>query len=381
MVDKPLVRARLVAQGMCPVPGGCRSSFETPEAVAAGLGALQGQDLPGALSSVALRVMHAGSGVEASVALERTREAFARGRLVRGYPMRGTVFVTSAEDLWWMTDLCAGPAVKQARKNSPRLGIDDEHFSVARDVLERSCAGREGATRAQIFEAWAAAGVPTEGGCSYHLLKHFLSTMFVTYGPLTEDGPVENRVVVSREWLPESSQLAVAFNDDRQAATAELLRRYVLSRGPVTLRDFQWWTKLPLTLIRAAARDIESSVEEWGTDESGEALLCAPDLPEVVAQVGRVTDRPQLLPPFDEMILGYPDRTYIVPAEHHATLVPGNNGVFRSAVVAGSQVVGYWRRKGQKGKRSLVLEPFGVMSEARENKVRAVFEQYPHANA
>ena len=365
---------------MCPVPGG-RSSFESPEAVAAGLGALQGQDLPGALASVALRVMHAEPGVEASVALERTREAFARGRLVRGYPMRGTVFVTSAEDLWWMTELCAGPAVKQARKNSPRLGIEDEHFSVARDVLERECVGPEGATRAQVFEAWAATGVPTEGGCSYHLLKHFLSTMVVTYGPLTEDGPVENRVVLSREWLPESSQLAVAFNGEREAATAELLRRYVLSRGPVTLRDFQWWTKLPLTLIRAAARDIESAVEEWGTDESGEALVCAPGLPEVVAQVGRVTDRPQLLLPFDEMILGYPDRTYIVPAEHHATLVPGNNGVFRSAVVAGSQVVGYWRRKGQKGKRSLVLEPFGVMSEARKNKARVLFEQFPHVTA
>lgn len=377
MVDKPLVRARLVAQGMCPVPGG-RSAFASPEAVAAELGALQGQDLPGALSSVALRVMHAEPGAGASVALERTREAFARGQLVRGYPMRGTVFVTSAEDLWWMTELCAGPAVKQARKNSPRLGIDDEHFFVARDVLERLCVGREGATRAQVFEAWAAAGVPTEGGCSYHLLKHFLSTMVVTYGPLTEDGPVENRVVLSREWLPQSSQLAVAFNDDRQAATAELLRRYVLSRGPVTLRDFQWWTKLPLTLIRAAARDIESFVEEWGTDELGEALVCAPGLPEVVAQVGRVADRPQLLPPFDEMILGYPDRTYIVPTEHHATLVPGNNGVFRSAVVAGSQVVGYWRRKGQKSKRSLVLEPFGVMSEARKNKARVLFEQFPH---
>ena len=380
MVDKPLVRARLVAQGMCPVPGG-RSSLESPEAVAAELGALQGQDLPGVLSSVALRVMHAGLGVESGVARERTREAFARGQLVRGYPMRGTVFVTSGEDLWWMTELCAGPAVKQARKNSPRLGIEEEHFSVAREVLERECAGPEGATRAQVFEAWAAAGVPTEGGCSYHLLKHFLSTMVVTYGPLTEDGPVENSVVLSREWLPESSQLSVAFNGDRQAATAELLRRYVLSRGPVTLRDFQWWTKLPLTLIRAAARDIESSVEEWGTDESGEVLLCAPGLPEVVAQVGRVADRPQLLPPFDEMILGYPDRTYIVPVEHHATLVPGNNGVFRSAVVAGSQVVGYWRRTGQKGKRSLVLEPFGIMSEARKNKARVLFEQFPHATA
>ena len=122
-------------------------------------------------------------------------------------------------------------------------------------------------------------------------------------------------------------------------------------------------------------------MEEWGTDASGEVLLCAPGLPEVVAQAGRVTDRPQLLPPFDEMILGYPDRTYIVPAEHHATLVPGNNGVFRAAVVAGSQVVGYWRRKGQKGKRSVVLEPFEVMSEARANKVRQMFERYPHANA
>ena len=91
------------------------------------MGAMQGQDLPGLLSSIALRldaekvgeapgqdqvptVAPQASDSEAFPSDARMREvlrAFDAGEIVRGYPMRGTVFAMAARDARWMTELCA----------------------------------------------------------------------------------------------------------------------------------------------------------------------------------------------------------------------------------------------------------------------------------
>src|SRR5690606_2534900 len=90
VVDRTLIRARLVAQRLVRVPGAAPTD---PEQVVAELLASQGQDLPGVISSVALRL---GPGADPAA---RVLEAFEQGRLVRGYPMRGTVFAVAAADL------------------------------------------------------------------------------------------------------------------------------------------------------------------------------------------------------------------------------------------------------------------------------------------
>lgn len=61
-----------------------------------------------------------------------------------------------------------------------------------------------------------------------------------------------------------------------------------------------------------------------------------------------------LLPGFDEIVLGYADRSMTVPPEFADRIVPGGNGVFRPTVIADGVAVGTWRaRKGQ-----LEAEPF-----------------------
>src|SRR5918998_3866973 len=81
-----------------------------PEAAAAvrGLLAVQAQDLPGALTSVALRTPDGSrAGVEA---------ALESGALVRSWPMRGTLHLTPAADLHWMLDLLGSRALAGAAK-------------------------------------------------------------------------------------------------------------------------------------------------------------------------------------------------------------------------------------------------------------------------
>ena len=73
------------------------------------MGPMQGQDLTGVLSSLALRLP---PGTDVT----DVRDAFTSGDLVRGYPMRSTVFAMSARDAGWITELCAG----QQRRDSTR---------------------------------------------------------------------------------------------------------------------------------------------------------------------------------------------------------------------------------------------------------------------
>ena len=49
-----------------------------------------------------------------------------------------------------------------------------------------------------------------------------------------------------------------------------------------------------------------------------------------------------LLPGFDEFLLGYKDRSAVLPLEHSDRIVPGGNGVFKKTLVAGGEVIGTW---------------------------------------
>src|SRR5699024_9914485 len=79
---------------------------------------------------------------------------------------------------------------------------------------------------------------------------------------------VENLVMLAKDWLPSGTDLEGAFNGDEHAAITELLRRYLNSHGPATLRDFAWWSKLPLGKIRKVFADIHTDYISWDTATS-----------------------------------------------------------------------------------------------------------------
>lgn len=358
MPDRELGRRRLVAQGVMTRP------FARPADAVAALGAMQGQDLPGVIASAALRTA---DGTVADVIADLDA-----GRLVRGYPMRGTVFLLPAADATWMGQLCVGPALRAAATRRVQLELADGHVDRAREALLTALAESPGGlSRGRVMELWDSLGQSTSGGRGYHLLAHLISQTLVFFGPW--NGTDQN-VVLAEGWVPAGSGLEDRFNGDRVAAVTEMLRRYLTSHGPATIRDFAWWTKLPLKEIRAALPDATRDLEH---DDADEPSYWRAGLVEEVRALAGSLRRPRLLPGFDEFVLGYQDRSFAMTEEELLRLSPGKNGMFRRSVVVDGQVRGLWKRGGRPGKRSLELEPFDGLPTRAASALPRLFEAFP----
>src|SRR4051795_6041271 len=102
---------RLVAQRIA--GPGLPSAAETVRR----LTAMQAQDYPGALTSVALRT--------AGRLRKDVEAALDGGEVVRSWPMRGTLHLVAAEDLHWLMQPLAPRVVAGAAKRRERLGLTE----------------------------------------------------------------------------------------------------------------------------------------------------------------------------------------------------------------------------------------------------------------
>lgn len=361
MPDATLARQRLVAQGLVTRP------WTTPADAVRAFGAMQGQDLTGAMASAALRT--------SSRAVADVVADLDAGRLVRGYPMRGTVFLMAAEDVTWVTELCAAPAARAAQQRRPQLGLDDSDVDRVRE-LSRELLAEGPASRAALFTRWDEAGPGTSDGKGYHLLSALIHDTTLCYGPWNGK---DQDVVLADAWLPDGRTLEARFNGDRVAAVTELLRRYLTTHGPATVRDFSWWTKLPMKEIRAALTFVADDLESDAATTDGEPRYWRPGLLDEVKALGRATSAPLLLPGFDEFVLGYGDRLFAMSEAEHQALVPGNNGVFKKSVVRNGRVVGTWTRSGSAGRRKFVLTEFAAHSPRQRATLERLFVDHPWA--
>lgn len=353
MPDRPLARQRLVAQGLISRP------YSTPLDAVTAFGLMQGQDLTGALASAALRTT---SGDIVAVL-----DALNRGELVRGYPMRGTIFLAPAADLRWMTELCAGPTLRAAQQRR------DRHHDFGAAEIEKAfekmavAATGGGVSRAEYQELLRAVGIEPEQGRGYHILFTLIADGRLAYGPWNGR---DQQIVLASEYLGEG--LDERFGGDEIAAITELAARYFRTHGPATIRDFAWWTKLPLTKIRKAVTQLPDDIERL--DDETFARL---GLQEEAHALGRAVAKPLLLPGFDEYILGYQDRLFAMDAATHEALVPGNNGVFKKGVVVDGIVRGFWTRTGSPNKRKLALNELTTIPKAAHAGIRQRFKEYP----
>jgi Winged helix DNA-binding domain len=325
---------RLVAQRVAGPPSA------TPAAAVHHLLAVQGQDLPGGLLSVALR---SAGGTRAAV-----EAALDAGDVVRSWPMRGTLHLVAAEDLGWLRDLCVPRVLPAFAARRQRLGLTDADTERAAGLAAAALSGGRRLGRVDLVRALADGGVPTDGQRGYHLLGYLAHTGLLCLGPT--DGAGEQLFVLAAEWLP------LAPPRDRDEALAELALRYLRGHGPATVADLARWSGLRVTDVRAgtaAVRDQLATVEVDGTE-----LLLDPATPDALATHRAAAAGLHLLPGFDEVVLGYADRSCTVPPEHAERIVPGGNGMFRATVVVGGRVVGTWRWARRGRVRTLAAEPF-----------------------
>jgi Winged helix DNA-binding domain len=316
-----LRRARAAAQLLHrPAPDG-------PAQVVAHLLAVQAQDLRAARLALRARIEGlTAAAVDAALTDERS--------LVVAWLCRGTLHLVSRDDYPWLL------ALTRRAPNTRRLGQEgvspaDAERAVA--IVERELADDGPLTRAELASRIAAHGIRTEGQATPHLLALAARRGIAVLGPVRPDG---HAFVLARDWLGGEPPPV-----DRDAALAELARRYLRGHGPASAADLAAWAGLPLRDARAGLKAIAGELTEH---PGGLVDLAARDAPPAAAIP------PRLLPAFDPYLLGWKDRTFAVAAEHARRVQPGG-GMLRATATVDGRAVGTWTLPGGK----VELELFG----------------------
>ncbi|HVY77384.1 MAG TPA: winged helix DNA-binding domain-containing protein [Solirubrobacterales bacterium] len=316
---------RFYAQGLAGPPA------RDAVAVAERLLAVQGQDPRGARLAVRARS-------EGLTAADVDRALSEERSLLITWLNRGTLHLVRSEDYPWLQALTTPPLRTSCARRLRQEGVPAEQGERAVETIERALAGEGPLTRHQLRERLDAAGVPTAGQALIHLL--FLAAVegAIVRGPMAGR---DHAYVFAHDWLGPQPKV------DREAALAELARRYLVGHAPADERDLARWAGLPLRDARAGLAAIASELVE--RDDGLVHLAKAPPEPQVPA--------PRLLGAFDPLLLGWTSREPILgPHTHLVTM----NGIFRPFALVKGRAAGTWKlNRGKVG-----IEPLGKVSKA-----------------
>jgi len=302
------------------------------QAVAERLLAIQSQDPRGARLAVRART----TGVDAA---DIDRELTEERSLVITTLNRGTLHLIRSEDYPLLQSLTTPQLMTASVTRLARDGLDPDTTTRAVDLIDRSIERDGPLTRAQLRERLERAGIPNLEHSLVHLVFRASIEGRIVRGPMIGRQHAFARVA---DWL------SPAPPPPRDAALAELARRYLAGHGPADDRDLARWAGLPLRDARAGLRAIGGELRE---------------LPGDLADLAR-RPRPAPLPPprllgtFEPMLLGWCSRSDILGPDE-ARVVTG--GVFRNFALVGGRGVALWRLAGANG--PVEIEPFAELGE------------------
>ncbi|MDR1237406.1 MAG: winged helix DNA-binding domain-containing protein [Propionibacteriaceae bacterium] len=283
--------------------------------------AMQAQDFPASMWAVGMRSQSTLADVE---------KAYLDGQIVRSWPMRGTLHALPAEDVGWMQRLTSAKVLgASAERRRTHLGLERQLIERVRECVVDLLAGGRAASRDVLLGEVAARGVNIEAHWKYHLIWFLAQTGTLVFGPVAEGEPL---LVLADEWIKQPRDLG------REEALAELAASYVASHGPVTVDDLAWWSGLGK---REIAEGLTLAGDQVARIESdSRSYWIAPKLTDPVRPIPPSVD---LLPAFDEHLLGYRDRTAMLDPAHAPSICPGGNGIFKPVVTVDGVCAGTWR--------------------------------------
>jgi hypothetical protein len=347
MTPTRIARYRLINQRIA------LSKCKAPADVVTALVAMQAQDYLGALWAIGLRLPDATETL--------IEQALADRAIVRTWPMRGTLHFVAAADVRWLLDLLTPRVIAASTRRHAQLELDGPVLARSRKLFSRALQGGQHLTRDAMMKLLDRAGISTAGQRGYHILGRLALEGLICFGP--RSGKAQTFTLLD-EWLPHAKKL------DRDAALAELARRYFTGHGPATLQDFVWWTGLKVSDAKLALDSAKSKLSQQIA--GGVAYWMARDVPAVPDSARKV----YWLPGFDEYLVGYKDRSAVLNLRHAKKVIPGSNGMFLSTLVMGGQVAGIWNRVLTRDAVVMTARPFAKLSKTAQRAATAAAERY-----
>lgn len=321
--------------------GGERRYASAAETVSA-LFALQAQEWPSAQLAIHARC----PGVSQADVLQ-AREV--ERAFVLTWTLRGTLHLTAAADLRWLLELCAPAAISGSRSRYRQLGLTEAARERGLEAIQ-AILSREGALiRSQLAQALESRGIPVAGQGIHHLVRYAALRGLVCFGPEV-DGDLS--YVLLNDWLP-------AAIEARHPADplGELARRYLKAYAPTTAADFARWSGLSKAQARQAWAAVAADCATVGSP-FGEALM----LKEQLDALASAPEAPivRLLPRYDNYLLGYANRAFMVTDAYAKRVHPGG-GLIRACVIIDGEARANWKLEKQRAGLRIVVEPYETL--------------------
>lgn len=311
-------------------------TYEHPADVLRAIAGAQSQEPPSGRLSI--RSRHP-TLTAADIERARTDER----SIMRLWAMRNTAHLVATDDLPIVRPLFAPLMAAFNRRRLSHFGVDARDQERALALIAKALDRHGPLTRTELSDRLDSAGIGVDTERRVHLFPLAVSTGIACIGPGDQGGSL----VTKGDWLRDDPR-----DLPRDAALAELARRYFSAFAPATEADFAGWAGLPL-------RDVRAGIAAIGRD-----LRPAPQLGTKAWQPKGRAPRPvpadlvRLLPAFDTYLMGHRDRDFIAGPARWPEIGPGG-GILRPTMTLAGSAIGTWRLRRRGGSLEPELLPFG----------------------
>lgn len=297
-----------------------------------------------------------------------TQEDLRRARevdrsFVLTWSLRGTLHLVAAEDLAPQLALFAGRAISGTRRRYQQLGLSESIREDSLDHIAEILAKDGPLIRAALAEKLGARGIPVAGQAIHHLVRYAALRGLICFGPEREG---DLTYVLLSEWLPDYK--AQEASDE---TLSNFARRYLRAYGPASSADFARWTGISAKRADGAFAAIADDCV------APEAPVGAVSLLKQQTQhlpASEATPNSRFLPRYDNYLLVYASRDFMVDAAYAKRVHPGG-GLIRACVIVDGKAVANWKLEQQRKTARIVVSPFQALDKSLQPHLEAEAER------
>lgn len=284
------------------------------------LGAMQAQEFAYAKWSIGQRAQGAGeSDVD---------RLFDRGAFLRTHVLRPTWHFVTPKDIRWLLHLTAPRVKAKGVTSDRRLELDERLYARTNRIIEKALEGNS-LTRKELVSAMNRAKITGDGQRFGHILLRAELDGLICSGPRRGN---QQTYALLDERVPKSRLI----EDDE--ALAELTRRYFITRGPATLKDFSWWSSLKMADCRAGVALIGDELESREVEDRTYWFAAGSAPPRT--RKGTI----DLVQVYDECVVSYTLSRDALTGPV-GSRIPREIMFFWHPMLLGGQIIGHWRRR------------------------------------
>ncbi|MDF9827869.1 hypothetical protein M2447_001974 [Ereboglobus sp. PH5-10] len=318
--------------------------LKQPREVVSRMGAMQSQSLDLAKWAIGTRLE--------SKTVADVEKALNTGKIIRTHILRPTWHFVAADDIHWMREL-SNPQIKPIYLSYCRMcGADEAVIARAVPIVEKSLSNGGHLEKQEIGEALKARRIKADATLLNLIIQRAEMEGILCNGKIQGN---KQTYALLNEWVPRKRNQTIS----REAALERLARRYFTSHGPATLLDFEWWSGLSLTDSRRAVEMIKNDFV--CEKASGREFWMRND----IKTPPKGSASALLLPPFDEFVVSYKDRSEMIHDAHYGKVMT-RNGLFSPTVMLNGEIVGSWKKTSRKGAVRIELSFFEKTSKRKQ---------------